>query len=350
MSQKVYTSNNPAIVWLILCALLGLPPVAGGVVVDNLYAVTVPVADTSEELREEAIGNALGAVLVRVTGSRGASADSRLQRVTDNAAAYVQVYRYGRGDGGELRLSVTFDGNAVEQAVAAAGLPVWGAERPKLLIWLAVDYGGGQRTIISSDNEGSVANTLRAAATQRGLPVSFPLMDAEDREQVSFADVWGGFNQTIMAASQRYQPDAILTGRARRRQGGRLGVEWRLYFASGVYASDGGLTEGIESAADYFARQFVVGGGDESGRVMVEVGGIDSVATFAAVISHLETLSAVETVKVLEVRDDTFRIELGLRGSAEQLRRAISLRGLLEEAEKAELPLQPGLLHFKVAR
>lgn len=335
---------------LVALALWGSPgmwEVAQAARVEGLYSATVSVDDSTTEVRGEALGLALSAVLVRVTGSRDAANDARLQPLLESASAYVQVYRYhSKADG--LALSVTFDGEAIEQAVASAGIPVWGNERPKVIVWLAIDYGGGQRTLLSSDNEGAVANALRGAAEARGIPVSFPLMDAEDREKISFADVWGGFSQTVESASKRYQPDAILVGRARRRQGRRLGVEWKMNYASSVIASEGGITEGIESAADYFARQFVVGGQAAQVRtVRIEVTDITTLAVFARVLAHLENLSIVKDLRIGEVNGDRFGFELSLIGSSEQLTRAIKLANVLQETTSEPIDAPEQMLRFR---
>lgn len=315
--------------------------------VDNLFFTEVAVGDTSVEARESALGLALGEVLVRITGARDAAENPELAAIIENAPRFVQVYSYGRTARGQV-LSVNFDGEALQDSVASAGIPVWGTERPKVLVWLAIDYGGGQRLLLSEDNEGAVADLIRQAALARGLPMSLPLMDAEDRERIRFADVWGGFTQAVERASQRYQPDAILVGRARRKQGGRLGAEWKLYFASAVLVSEGGLDAGINEAADYFARQFVVGGQSVQARQSrLQVTGIDSLEVYARVLDFLEALSVVEQVRLAEVSEADFVFELGLKGSTEQLRRAIALAGVLQEIDTSADAVPDQILRYR---
>ncbi len=117
--------------------------------VDDLYSADVSVQDRSEEAREAALEDAMRMVLVRVTGSPQAAARSELEPLIERSASFVQAYRYMRGNA-NLRLSVSFDGQAVQEAAAASGVPVWGPERPRLLVWLAIDYGGGQRLIVQT--------------------------------------------------------------------------------------------------------------------------------------------------------------------------------------------------------
>ena len=52
-------------------------------------------------------------------------------------------------------------------------------------------------------------------AEKRGLPLAFPLLDTEDLQSVTFSDIWGGFDERIIAASKRYGANSILIGRVR---------------------------------------------------------------------------------------------------------------------------------------
>src|SRR5258706_5789879 len=73
----------------------------------------------------------------------------------------------------------------------------------------------------------AVRKELLAVADERGLPVTLPLLDVQDLRAVTFADVWGGFEDRVAAASVRYRADALLIGRVRP---GLIGnqIEWLL--------------------------------------------------------------------------------------------------------------------------
>lgn len=303
--------------------------------VEGLYSASVQVDDRSPEAREEALTTALEAVLVRVTGSREQARNPALEDLSEQAARYVRSFRYS-GAGSDSLLQVTFDGRALSEAVSQRGVGVWGEERPKVLVWLAIDYGGGQRVIVPADSDGPVASRIRAAADERGLPVSLPLMDAQDRESITFADIWGGFTEAVRAASDRYAPDAILVGRARRGQGGTLRVEWKLYFGAELLASRGRIDAGLQEAADFFARQFVVGGNDAAATgLALRIMGVTELEQYARVLAHLEGLSLVESVTLREARDDELMFDVNLKGSRAQLQRALALGRVVEEVGPA---------------
>ena len=49
---------------------------------------------------------------------------------------------------------------------------------------------------------------------------AFPILDLEDTARISAAEVWGGFLRRIGEASQRYEPDVVLTARIREESDG----------------------------------------------------------------------------------------------------------------------------------
>src|SRR5690606_29456071 len=127
---------------------------------------------------------------------------------------------------------VEFYSNRIEQELAALGRRVWGPERPLTLLWIAIDNGDGERVLLSSDGVGigGLADTvdligvspemtaladdiraqIQAIADERGLPIAFPLLDLADLTSVMPADIWGGFDEPVTQASERYGADAIL--------------------------------------------------------------------------------------------------------------------------------------------
>jgi hypothetical protein len=46
----------------------------------------------------------------------------------------------------------------------------------------------------SIDRNRLLRERIQATASRRGVPVAFPLLDTEDLQNVSFTDIWGGFD------------------------------------------------------------------------------------------------------------------------------------------------------------
>ena len=94
---------------LLLVLLLGSISALQAAPVTGLYQAEVPAAGRAAEQRNQAIRDAFGRVLVKVTGNRNIAAREELREGVANAARYVQQYSYRGGD--------------ASQTGAAAGIP-----------------------------------------------------------------------------------------------------------------------------------------------------------------------------------------------------------------------------------
>ena len=203
-------------------ALLFVVPHADAVEVEGLYTVDVAL-EAGAGGRERAYEDALAEVLVRITGRESARTDEDMLGLFPTPARYVM--QYARGD--QDRLIVTLDGDAISQLLRRAGHPVWENDRPLTLLWLAVEWAPGDRELVGAAEPGrrvfgrqeerraQVREQIANAAARRGLPVLLPQLDAEDRNAVTVRDVWGGFDQALLAASRRYETASVLVGKIR---------------------------------------------------------------------------------------------------------------------------------------
>src|SRR5690606_32339817 len=111
--------------------------------------------------------------------------------------------------------------------LSAAGVPLWGANRPAVLVWLAVDQDG-RRELIGPEGASGLLAPLEQRAAARGLPLVMPLLDLEDTGIVSSDSVWNLDQATVARASKRYAHDAVLLGRVLRSASGQWHGQWQL--------------------------------------------------------------------------------------------------------------------------
>ena len=148
---------------------------------------------------------------MRITGSTGTAESERIAALFPNPQSYVTQFQPRP----ENTLIVSFDGEEIERVLRRAGASFWGADRPLTLIWLAVDWGLGEREIVAAaDADGLPASArsidrnqllrerVEAVAKRRGIPVVFPLMDALDLQRIGFSDIWGGFRRSVARGCQ----------------------------------------------------------------------------------------------------------------------------------------------------
>jgi hypothetical protein len=278
-----------------------------------------------------------------------------LQPLLTDAGRYLSSY----GSDRQSQPQVGFIGGQVEQALTALGMPVWGPERPLTLLWVAADDGLGGRALLGAndtgDSEGArspamatLLNTLRAdlvaVADERGLPIALPLLDLEDLGGVTFADVWGGFEDRVTAASQRYRADAVLIGRVRPGVTGHE-VQWLFLRGTERRALVGGaLRDGLDAAADAYAAELSTIGAASA--TLIRVLDVASSADYGRVMSYLEQQSVLQAVDVEGLANGVLDLRVAARGDARVLERILALGGVLRPAASAG----SGPLVFEVVR
>ena len=307
---------------------------------EDLYTVEVPTDPNDPDGQNAAYERALREVLIRMTGSEAAAESEELAGIFPNPAQYV--LQYGRGD--DNSLVVSLDGPAIEALLRRAGFPVWETDRPLTLVWLAVDWGMGEREIVGADDADSspaaarsidrnrlLRERVQATARRRGVPVLFPLLDTEDLESVSFSDIWGGFDDALLAASRRYGTASILVGRVRGEELFRN--RWNYYFGGQRLEWTGGPDTAVNLLADALAEQFAVSGNAPVESVILTISGIDSVAAYGAVQRLLGDLGAIDNYRIDTVAAGDVRFRVQVRGGADRLASALEFSGILQRAD-----------------
>ncbi|MBW3568132.1 MAG: DUF2066 domain-containing protein [Proteobacteria bacterium] len=337
---------------MILSLLLQSPAHADTVA--DLYAANVPVSDQSAGVRAAALREALGQVLVKITGTQGVMETSAANELLQNPSRYLQQYRYesirpvpADPDMPRLALRAEFDGGALERRLRSAGLPLWGRERPMTLVWLALS--DGNRELIGAKSSNTVVDALQRAAVRRGLPLELPVLDTEDVTRVSFMDVWGVYEEPLLAAAERYSPDAIMSGSIFSAGNDLWAGRWTL-LRNGErqrWELSGPTPEAVAAAAmdrlaEHYAEAFSVFAGAAQDKVLLEVSAVAALQGYARVQAYLSRLSAVKDVRLLGVDDDVLRFELDLNGSVHTLEQSIAVGRILEPMPKGEVVIPLG--------
>lgn len=335
--------------FVLLMMLLWWPCLSHGAA-PNLYSAEVEVADQGTEARDEGMRKALLQVLVKISGSRAPLQDPALQQALSRAASHVQRFQYrnepltptrqhpdeqGVLQTSRLLMEVEFESRGVQQLLRSHGYPVWGQVRPQVLVWIGVD-DGVQRQLVGADDGGLVRLVLERRAEQRGLPLRLPLLDLGDRQQVEVADIWGGFFDNLLRASQRYQTEAVLIGRL-----GRVGQQWEVQWtliheAERQHWRERGndveplLALGVEESAEWLASRFAQFSGDSEGILLLRVEGVDSLADYRRVIDHLTAISGVRALRMQRINDQEMQLGIELDGGRESLQRTLAMGRVLE--------------------
>ena len=328
---------------LVLLFFAGYGPAATGAEVSGLYDASTPVRGAEAAERNIAIRAVFGKVLVKITGNRQITSRKALAAELDNASRYLQQYRYellptltSEGEPERL-LHASFDKTELDRLLQNLSLPIWSANRPSILVWMGEERQG-LRQLVSPDADTDVRLALAQVAAERGLPLMLPLMDLEDQGQMQVADLWGDFESNIRAASRRYAPDQILTGRLVSVSADLWRGEWRLYHADShnywnneAASRQSLIADALQRMADNLADRFAPMVDERSlSTVRLRVVGIDSLSDYAAVLELLSAQNSLERVVLVSVEPNAVVYDLHGQGGVTSLAHGLGIGGLLE--------------------
>ena len=329
--MSVVVRRNIFVRFFSLLLLMGLSSSVLAAKVANLYKQEIPINSQGEQERQDAMGQALTNVLIKVTGQRDALNLPAVQAAMRNPAPYVQSYSYHRDEQDKQRrqfLQVNLDRTAVNRLLRESDVAIWGTNRPTTLMWLAVE-DKGERQILSSSSE--LPKVMEGHFETRGIPVIPPLLDFEDSLNVSAVDVWGLFTDRLESASRRYGAEAILAGRLLKngeRYTGRLtllfrGERYQANVNDMVAAGVAGMASDL--VAKNLARHYAVTAGEISDKPMLVIENVNTVEDYAALTDYLDKLTAVRKVSVHKISGSVIELELSIDGSVAQLSDALAL-------------------------
>lgn len=346
------------IAWVALLGLMmaALCAPASAVTVSGLYSIEVPVAGSSADELAAGYADGLARVFVRVSGTREVLDQEGIEGLLADAESLLLSYQYLRGEDGNNRLRMAFGAVGVNRALASINAPVWGANRPLTLAWVAVE-DRGTRTLITEQagQTGSTSNQVSAvwqqafdqAARDRGLPVALPpARFSGDRELLS--DLWGQFVNRLRGVSDKLDYDVMALVRVN-----RSGGQWRAGWVFDGMAMDGGeqsVTADSPEAlaqtlinrwAERYADRYAVAAGEvaESPQVDIVLRDASSLADYGKITDVLEGLTPVLSVGATRVKANQLTLRVAFSGELDQLKEYIALdpRFVPLDAAPAEL-------------
>ena len=132
-----------------------------------------------------------------------------------------------------------------------------------MLLWLAWEQAG-ETTLVGADTVPGWLDTLVGVARERGIPLLFPMLDLQDRKNLTGADLQQGAADRILAASRRYAPDLALSVRVRTPAADAWRADWVLLqgaesaeWTTREQTAEAALAAGLNQAADRLAQRSV---------------------------------------------------------------------------------------------
>ncbi|WP_429234918.1 DUF2066 domain-containing protein [Aeromonas salmonicida] len=315
----------------------GLSFMVSAAQVTDLYQGKAPTSGDMVAAQSQALGD----VLVKVTGKRDILTQPDVVKALAAPGDYVQ--HYGYQDVGPVKfLKADFNVAKVNALISQSKFALLGPARPQMALWLVLNEG--ERRILPDQSSDGWASALRTQSQAMGLPVSIPLMDLDDNMAVNATDVWGRFAAPILQASQRYGAEMVVLGKLTP-EGDKWSIDWGLYGpkAGGELAeltrgsSSGTQAEVAQHFADELAAWLVqnygarISGVASSQTLVVEgLSGIDGMIT---VQKMLQGMASVTKVTIGKLEGDKVTFDLSLQGDKAELIRGLQLESRLRQID-----------------
>ncbi len=320
--------------------LLTLAGPAAAVTVSGLYNVDVAVDGTGADDLQAGYAEGLRRVMVRVSGSRDVLELDGIDEVLANAESLLLAYQVRRNDG-ESRMQMSFGAVGVNRALASISAPVWGANRPLTLAWVAVEDRGDRKLVVASPDESGREDSataswrqhFMAAAEERGLPVAFPPQSVQG-DRALLSDLWGQFTGRIRDASADMSHDALALMRVSR-SGGQWRAGW-VFDGMSMGSAEQSVTADnpaelaravVGRWADAYASRYAVAAGEvgDSPRVDIVLEGVSSLADYGQIGKALSGFTPVVSVGASRVRNERLTVQVTFTGELDQLKQYIAL-------------------------
>lgn len=294
----------------------------------DLYRVQTAVEGRSAADREAGMRKAFFEVLVRASGNSDVLSSPLVRKA--QPSRYIETFGFASTSTPQRPLlDVVFNQTIIEDLVRQAGYPVWGSNRPTIMLWVGVDGSGRQ---MLSANSGQDRALFERAMVKRGIPVLWPTGDLQDDMALPLPRLFGLFRQDIRTATERYAVNNLVAIRVEQTAGrwsldGYLehqGQSANLSFQADSLPAVAALL--ADRIAVYFSKRYGVteNSGASDSQVMT-VSGLDSFADYQQVLQLLGNTNGVKQVQVVAMEQDVMTLELVLQASWSQVRANLRL-------------------------
>lgn len=300
-----------ALVAVLSFAVVGTP--ARAVIVHDLFRVTLDAGSAPPATPGPLFATAARKILRRLGVCLSTSATlPAVSAVLADPRHWIAEYGYSRSAvTGLFRLWVRFDARDLMRTLLRGGVPVWGRERPRVLLLVVVPTSAGRR-LLGATALGSLSGGLEKEAARRGFPVLLPVVDLGDLRFLA-PGVLGSTPLPALARTfrRRYTFDALVAGSLTNLGSGAWRGRFRLWTPHGSPLAwrartratrRAVLTRLVRRLAGLFAaRDALLPGGVER-PVRVEVHGLEHLRDLVFVGRLLKRVLGVRRLALRSVR------------------------------------------------
>ena len=285
---------------------------------------------------EAALQDALGRLLIRITGRLGAAG---LVDRFPSASSIVRQYRVVEGN----RLEAEFDAALVRRLLEQADELIWEGARPDLAVWLVINDGG--RWLFRPLESGEAARNLDArqifsgalnralaeASALRGIELRYSPPPDASAALACAEELWTGFFGCLGHGREQL----LMLGRVAIPSAPE-DIEWSLR-ENGQWTRvwESGAADAVHSVTDMLAARFMATQGPLRAYVLT-VSPVPDFAAYLRLKAGLENLGAVRGWRLESALRDSLRLRITSRTAEALLLDALGALGLEFELARAE--------------
>ncbi len=266
-----------SVVGLLSALLVLLAGVSRADVVPDVYrGEAIVTGKENLEERQRGFREAFADAIVKVSADARLACDPRLAPALAEPQRFVVNFEYedrlakkklmdeqGTRERSYI-LRVDFDPAAVDRLLTVLNARPWPADRPRLLVLLAVRDTMGTYLLGTDSARGwGQREALAAISRRRGVPAVLPHTDLPEQGGVGLAEAEHSDRAAIAQIAASYGASAVLQGRMVLREDGLWDTSWTFQDdkeAGGTWRSDGttfdrSIAAGIEGSALRLARK-----------------------------------------------------------------------------------------------
>tara|TARA_Y100000768_G_scaffold138222_1_gene102970 strand:+ start:22 stop:1092 length:1071 start_codon:yes stop_codon:yes gene_type:complete len=274
---------------------------------------------------------AIEKLIVRLTNPEKSDAKKITEQFFPEPEKYIKQFRPS-DDGGVL---VSLDGESIQEVLIESGESLWSIDRPKIMIYLAVESGMGEREIITSDYGHRVFSNARGldrnkfirdqinyVAKERGISVVFPDMNDDERKIIKYSDIWAGFIDRMREVSVKYDASNILTAKIRNDE--LEDIEWNFFFGRDILKFRSNINDAIHYVVNEMAKRYEYSGRIPLKEIILNFTEIDSIGDLAMIDRMLKSSSMIDDYSLNKVSDNYVSFSLKYNGLKDDLEFTLS--------------------------
>lgn len=303
--------------------------------VNAIYKADLPVASQSANERDQMLPDALAQVLTKVSGTTQVLDNPAIKTQLKDASSLMQEYSYQKNTGNTAkpyRLIVQFDSEAINKILTDANIPIWGANRPLITVWIDDELANHSPELIDNSSQNAILNLLKTEADNRGLPIIFPMMDVTDMNIVSSNDFVTQNVPNLQKASERYGSDAILLARIMHSDTG-ITVQAKLILGKDVWGwnlSDKTMapimTTLVDTVTHALAERYATAVKPTIQENMtLKVINVAEEDDFSHMMNYIEHLTPVSDVQIVRVEGNEVILSISLRATRDSFLQALMI-------------------------